>query len=148
MWRVNLMYIWASLGENLTLLHARSACASAQSDQHLYYWGCYIQKFNILASLCSWACRIELCLVTNPKDLFSSIAADMTIAVAWDIILNKTNHETYLLEFIHFIRWVGVWCSDVIHARLFKSTSTESIYLLSEYWLSFQIIEQLSIFVS
>ena len=55
----------------------RSACASAQSDQHLC---CsllsiipILAKSNIsrLAGLCSWAGRFESYLVGNPEDRFS-----------------------------------------------------------------------------
>ena len=31
---------------------------------------CFMQNFNILASLCSWAGWFEPCLVTNPEDRF------------------------------------------------------------------------------
>ena len=45
----------------------KSACASAQSDQHLYcslsgkcnYITCFIENFKTLVSLCSWAGRFE-----------------------------------------------------------------------------------------
>ena len=50
----------------------RSACASAQSDQHLccsllryYMFTCFIQSFKILASFCSWAGWFESYLVEN-----------------------------------------------------------------------------------
>ena len=57
----------------------RSACASAQSDQHLccslprYYntSSFYIQNFKPLASFCSWAGRFESYLNANSKDRFS-----------------------------------------------------------------------------
>ena len=50
----------------------RSACASAQSDQHLYYSlivkyhskTCYKLNFTILASLCSW---FESSFFENPE---------------------------------------------------------------------------------
>ena len=60
--------IWARLCENLSYAICeqqrwRSACTSAQSDQHLccsllreYDMStCFIQRFKILASFCSWA---------------------------------------------------------------------------------------------
>ena len=57
----------------------RSACASAQSDQHLccslprYYniSSFYIRSFKPLASFCGWAGQFESYLVANPKDSFS-----------------------------------------------------------------------------
>ena len=57
----------------------RSACASAQSDQHLccslfrqYNTStCYSRNFKTLASLCSRAGRFESYLVANPEDKFS-----------------------------------------------------------------------------
>ena len=57
----------------------RSACASAQSDQHLCYslprWNnsssFYIRNFKHLASLFSGAGRFEFHLVENPEDRFS-----------------------------------------------------------------------------
>ena len=58
--------IWARSCENVFYAicdqqRCRSACASAQSDQHLYcsllrqydMYTCYIQSFMILASFCS-----------------------------------------------------------------------------------------------
>ena len=61
----------------------RSACASAQSDQHLYYsllrlyntYTCEIQNFKTLAGLCSWAGRFKSYLVGNPEDRFSRRSA-------------------------------------------------------------------------
>ena len=53
----------------------RSACASAQSDQHLCcsllkqydIYTCYIQSFKILASFCSWAGWFESYPIENPR---------------------------------------------------------------------------------
>ena len=60
--------MWALSWENLSYAiceqpRCRSACASAQSDQHLYCsllrwcntYSCYVQNFKTLASFCSWA---------------------------------------------------------------------------------------------
>ena len=57
----------------------RSACASVQSDQHLYCsllwlnntYTCKIQKFKTLACACSSAGWFESYLVGNPEDRFS-----------------------------------------------------------------------------
>ena len=77
------MFIWATLWENLSCiceqLRHRSACASVQSDQCLFYSlpryyntsSSYIRNFKTLASLISWAGRFESYLVKNPKDRFS-----------------------------------------------------------------------------
>ena len=63
----------------------RSACASAQSDQHLYcslprqydIFSIYIGNFMTLASFFSWADRFESYLVENPEDRFSRDEAHM-----------------------------------------------------------------------
>ena len=63
----------------------RSACASAQSDQHLYCLllrqyntsSFYIQIFKTLACLCSWAGQFESYLVTNPEERFPRDEAQM-----------------------------------------------------------------------
>ena len=67
---------WARSCENVSYViceqqRRRSACASAQSDQHLCcsllkaydMYTCYIQSFKILASCCSWAGWFEPYLV-------------------------------------------------------------------------------------
>ena len=71
---------WARSCENVSYAiceqqWCRSACASAQSDQHLccsllrlyYMYTCYIQSFKILASFCSWAGWFEYYLVESPR---------------------------------------------------------------------------------
>ena len=76
--------IWASMWENLSSgdcnqQRRRPACASAQSDQHLYYlliWKydiqtCYERNFNFLASLCSCKGWFKTPFVGNPEDMFS-----------------------------------------------------------------------------
>ena len=63
----------------------RSACASAQSDQHLccslprqYNTSSfYIQNLKPLASFCSWVGRFVSYLVANPEDRFSRDEAHM-----------------------------------------------------------------------
>ena len=65
----------------------RSACASAQSDQHLCCslirqshdntCTCYSHSFKTLASLCSRADRFESYLVANPEGRFSRDVAQM-----------------------------------------------------------------------
>ena len=58
----------------------RSACTSAQSDQHLccslprYYniSSFYIRNFKTLATFCSWPGWFESYLVANPEDRFFS----------------------------------------------------------------------------
>ena len=57
----------------------RSACTSAQSDQHLCCsflrqyntCSCYVLNFKTIASLCGCAGRFESYLVANDKDRFS-----------------------------------------------------------------------------
>ena len=77
----------------------RSACASAQSDQHLccsllrYYdmYTCYIQSFNILASFCSWAGWFECYLVENPRrHIF--VWCGSIVFIAYPSLDNYTNH--------------------------------------------------------
>ena len=63
----------------------RSACASAQSDQHLCCLlprqydisSIYIGNFMTLASFFSWADRFESYMVENPEDRFSRDEAHM-----------------------------------------------------------------------
>ena len=83
--------IWASKQENLSSevceQHRRiPACASAQTGQRLCYslFGkyhiyktCYKQKFNFLASLCSWGVWFESHFVETPEDRFSREEAHM-----------------------------------------------------------------------
>ena len=40
---------------------------------------CYMEKFNILASLCSLACGVEPHLVTNTEDIFSGFWLDFVV---------------------------------------------------------------------
>ena len=62
---------------------SRPTCASLQSDQRLCYslyekyssQACFMQNFNILASLCSWGDWFEPRFVGNPKDRFCRVAA-------------------------------------------------------------------------
>ena len=63
----------------------RSACTSAQSDQHLCCLlprlynvsSLYIRNFKPLASFCGYAGRFESYLVENAEDRFSRDEADM-----------------------------------------------------------------------
>ena len=67
----------------------RSACTSAQSDQHLccslprqYNTSSfYIWSFKPLASFCSWADWFESYLVANPEDRFSHDVAQELIKI-------------------------------------------------------------------
>ena len=72
--------VWARSCENVSYAiceqqRCRSACASAQSDQHLCcsllrqydMYTCCIQSFVILASFCSWAGWFVPYLVENPR---------------------------------------------------------------------------------
>ena len=73
----------------------RSACASAQSDQHLccslprYYntSSFFIRTFKPLPSSCGCAGQFESYLVANPKDRFShdesQIAVDYVFFLGW-----------------------------------------------------------------
>ena len=62
-----------------TKAQIRSACPSAQSDQHLCCSlsgfnntsTCYSQNFKTVASLCTWAGQFESYLVKSPEDRFS-----------------------------------------------------------------------------
>ena len=83
----------------------RPDCASAHSDQHLWklesitchviyrikyclnqsIWSSQtfsMLNFNVLASLCSWACRFEPYLVTNPDERFSHIEAQYELSAS------------------------------------------------------------------
>ena len=67
----------------------RSACASAQSVQHLYcsllrqynIYTSYIQNLKTLASFCNWAGRFESCLVATPKTGFLMMCS---IDTSWE----------------------------------------------------------------
>ena len=72
--------IWARSWENVSYAiceqqRCRSACASAQSDQHLCCSlprqdgtsSLYIRNFKVLAGLCSWAGQFVSCLVGDSR---------------------------------------------------------------------------------
>ena len=78
--RSGFSYIWARPGENVSYAiceqpRCRSACASAQSDQHLCCSlprqnntsSLLILNFKILAGLCSWAGQFVSCLVGDSR---------------------------------------------------------------------------------
>ena len=78
--RADNTYKWAWSYENVPYTiceqqRRRSACASAQFDQHLCcsllrqydMYTCYIQSLKILASFCSWADWFEPNLVESPR---------------------------------------------------------------------------------
>ena len=90
----------------------RSACASAQADQRLYFslprWytasSFYIRNFKALARFWSWAGRFESYLVENPEDRFSHDEPHKYILNKW---LKK--EQTVFLQSVfrtnHFNSW-------------------------------------------
>ena len=77
----------------------RSACADAQSDQHLCYslfrqydmYTCYIPSFKILASLCSLAGWFESYLVANSRRLVFVRCGSFTDM--WPLLIWATSWE-------------------------------------------------------
>ena len=75
---------WAGPWENVSYVICeqqshRSACTSAQRDQHLRcsllrlydMYTCYIQSFKILASFCNWEGWFECYCLKIPEDVFA-----------------------------------------------------------------------------
>ena len=86
--KCNVMFETSLVGRNPDFVAGelqmrRPACASAQSDQRLYYLlpgkynckPCYMQNINILACLCIWGGWIDPKLVVDPEDRFCSDGA-------------------------------------------------------------------------
>ena len=81
---------WARSCENVSYAiweqqRCRSACASAQSDQHLCFsllrqydtYTCFIKSFKIVTSFCSWAGWFETDLVENSwRQVFAWCGSD------------------------------------------------------------------------
>ena len=112
--------IWARSCENVSYAickqqRCRSACASAQSDQHLYcsllkryyMYTCYTQSFKILASFCNVFIRchlagLNLTLSKIPDDTFSCDVAHMiqctllTLIIRITIVVPSTTGKTSL----------------------------------------------------
>ena len=77
--------------KNLTVVceqqRCRVACASSQSDQHLCYslpaendiWPCFVENFNILASLWSWASWFEPLMVRPYKKIYVFLVTSLKI---------------------------------------------------------------------
>ena len=96
---------WAMSCENLSYAirkeqRCRSACASAQADQHLCcsllrqydMYTCYIQSFKILASFCSWAGWFVPYLVENPaRHIFARCGSN--VKCIYDMYRNDTKHS-------------------------------------------------------
>ena len=136
--------IWASTWENLSLgvceqHRSRPACASAQSDQRLFYWlfgkyhmfTCYRWNFNILASLCSWGDRFETRFVGNPEDSFCRDEAH-----------DKTNnmavcHENTLISLgissVLVIYMKKAWIHIVTHCVLSKCPGWSESLLRTQF---------------
>ena len=82
------------------------ACASAQSEQRLYYllprWyntsTCYSRIFKNLASLCSWTGRFESYQIANSEDKFSHDMAHMGVG-------SFCHHRKHLLEIDTCTSW-------------------------------------------
>ena len=78
----------------------RPACASAQSDQRLWYslFGkhhmltCYRWNFNFLASLCSWGDWFETRFVGHPEDRFSRDEAQ----ILWVVFQFKSYPQFFI----------------------------------------------------
>ena len=98
----------------------RSACASAQSDQHLCYLlltynicSFYMQKLKTLASLCCWAGRWESYLVGNPEDRFSHDVAH----IVWYLAYINTN---IIMRLQNVTELTSYDKANVFHSRLFQ----------------------------
>ena len=101
----------------------RSACASAQSDQHLYcslpidiYYntsGFYTRNFKPLPSFCGWAGGFESYLVENPEDRFSRDGAHFKfirqsqakVKTATVIALHHYSNAVYVWNH----NWTATW---------------------------------------
>ena len=83
----------------------RSACTSAQSDQHLCcsllrqynICSCYVLNFKTIASLCGCAGRFESYLVANYEDRFSrdevhffSFEPSQSLLFVWFVVLRPS----------------------------------------------------------
>ena len=108
-------YKWARPWENVSYAiceqqRRRSACASAQSDQHLCCSlprqndnsSLYIRNFKIVAGPCSWAGQFVSCLVGNsPRHILSCRGLNATLltppppppAVLSAVLYIRDNHE-------------------------------------------------------
>ena len=76
--------VWVHTCQNTTLLEI--TCCSSFVTLCLETW--YMQNFNILSCLCSWAGWFELCLAANPKDSLSH--KDAHIVLFWLEVLLQT----------------------------------------------------------
>ena len=143
---------WASTRENLSLRvceqHGRRpACASAQSDQRLWYsrfekyhtLACYKRNFIFLASLCSWAGWFESHLVGNPKDRFCRDEAQIG-KVSWsDVSFPKNIFKEFrslLLSFdtqfwFKFLQVLIISYNTCIHKYLY--VLTPEVYFCSKF---------------
>ena len=100
----------------------RSACVSAQSDQHLLDGISLlaVSKISRLASLCSWASRFEFYLVAKPQR-----------QVFWwlGLYLDGLGHTTctillsYKIAKLQYCSWVGpsLWHIPKLFQRLFET---------------------------
>ena len=88
----------------------KSACASAQSDQHLCCLllrqyntcSCYVLNLKTLASFCGCTGRFVSYLVANPEDRFSrdeahTIAPMIDIVVIWFDVTAENRFSFHLL---------------------------------------------------
>ena len=95
-----LVHIWARSCKNVSYViceqqRCRSACASAQSDQHLCcsllwqydMYTCSIQCFKILANFCSWAGWFESDLFENhQRHVFAWFGSYLKVE-SWKILI-------------------------------------------------------------
>ena len=92
----------------------RSACAFAQSDQHLccsllrqyntWTYTCLIQNFKTLTSLWSWAGWFESYPVANPEDRFSR-----DVAYIIRLTFNRKFTQTECCQQIYIYFYVYIW---------------------------------------
>ena len=87
---------------NKVLARRRSACTSAQSDQHLccslprsYNTSSfYIRNFKPLPSFCGCAGRFESTLVANPEDRFSRDGAQVILTIITIIFIKSVEEKS------------------------------------------------------
>ena len=131
-----ILYMWAWSSENVSCAiceqqRCRTACTSAQSDQHLCCsllrkydtYTCSIQSFKILISFCSWAGWFESYPVENPRRQvfawcgscnYHEISHDMTKPTKWVSVQRRLRSDWVDLS----LRWVHSHFDGFVMSRL------------------------------
>ena len=134
----------------------RSACASAQTDQHLCFSlsgnynssTCNMQKFKILVSLCSWAGCFEPYLVANPEDRFSpedACNSDLIYQFILENILRKHWNSVLGMNWVSMVKVIcssgakikwsyrGLWLSVCLSIHLCIKHLASLLFLLNRF---------------